>query len=81
MSGELKCESIHFRGMQVMVGRDDDGDLFVNVNTEGGWERVNNDEGDPQVYVYLNDATLHDPEEFAVEKERMLQEQDIAAQE
>ena len=48
-----------------MVGFDDDGDLFVNVNTEDGKAGVNNDDGDPQVWVYLNDATLHDPEEFA----------------
>ena len=51
-----------------MVGLDDDGDLFVNVNTEDGEEGVNNDEGDPQVWVYLNDATLYDPEDFAVAK-------------
>jgi hypothetical protein len=68
VSGELQYEAVHFRGMHVMVGFDDDGDLFVNVNTEDGEEGVNNNEGDPQVWVYLNDATLYDPEDFAVAK-------------
>lgn len=67
-------DSVLFRGMRVMVGIDGDGDVFVNVNTEDAERGVNNDEGDPQVWVYLNDGTLHDPEEFAVEKARMQQE-------
>lgn len=81
MSGKRQYDSVFFRGIDITVGFDDDGDLFVNVNTEDGEAGVNNDDGDPQVWVYLNDATLYDPEDFAVEKERMLQEQDIAAQE
>jgi hypothetical protein len=68
MSGKLQYDSVHFRGMHVMVGLDDDGDVFVNVNTEDAEEGVNNDEGDPQVWVYLNDATLYDPEDYAVAK-------------
>lgn len=67
----IRYEEILFHGMRVMVGVDDDGDLFVNINTEDGEAGVNNDEGDPQVYVYLNDGTLHDPVEFRMEKERM----------
>jgi hypothetical protein len=54
--------------MHVMVGTDDDGDYFVNINTEDAEHGVNNDEGDPQVYVYLNDATLNDPVEYRLAK-------------
>ena len=68
MSGKRQYDAVSFRGMNVMVGLDDDGDVFVNVNTEDAEEGVNNDEGDPQVWVYLNDATLYDPEDFAVAK-------------
>ena len=79
MSGKLQYESVFFNGMHVMIGLDDDGDLFVNVNTEDANAGVNNDDGDPQVWVYLNDATLYDPEDFAVAKLEFQQQQDIAA--
>ena len=74
MSGPPRYDTVDFRGMRVMVGLDDDGDVFVNINTEDATTGINNNEGDPQVWVYLNDATLHDPEEFAVEKARMQEE-------
>ena len=45
-------------GVSVWIGRDDDGDLFVSVNTEEGYPGVNNANGTPQLYVYLNDAVL-----------------------
>lgn len=52
-----------FEGISVWFGRDDDGDLFVSILTENADAGVNDDDGDPQVWVYLNDATLHDPKE------------------
>lgn len=56
-------EQHSYEGISIWFGRDDDGDLFVSINTEDADPGVNDDEGFPQIFVYLNDATLNDPKE------------------
>lgn len=51
---------LDWEGGSIAYGRDGEGDLFVSVNTEDAVEDANADDGWPTVYVYLNDATLHD---------------------
>lgn len=59
-------EQHYFEGISVWFGRDEDGDLFVSINTEDAEEGVNDEEGYPQIWVYLNHATINDPKEQEV---------------
>lgn len=43
----------------ISYGKDDDGDWFVTINTEDAAETVNDEDGCPRLFVYLNDATLY----------------------
>ena len=62
----------------VSVGRDDEGDFFVSVCTEDAlYPYVNDKDGMPQVFVYLNDATLYDPQQHrSTSLEQIIEQQE-----
>lgn len=52
-----------YEGISIWFGRDDDGDLFVSINTEDADAGVNDAEGYPQIWVSLNGADIYNPVE------------------
>lgn len=59
-AGEI--QEITFEGISVWVGRDDDGDIFVSINTEDANFGINGANGDtPQLWVSLNSGDLYNP--------------------
>lgn len=59
----------------IQWGRDGDGDLFVNVNTEDATvPGMHREDGTPDLFVYLNDATLNDPEDLTPRDRSVIRE-------